>query len=151
MDHRIPIFEVKESSLQEFENEIFLHCFELKEAVDGDHPKIVYSPPGHLFDQVTGALVISMNSDWKPFLCESQGKNCEDSRRYLNPEIDFLSRLALWCKRYNADRISQPGGRYFLSSEGVWRKLTPDSERDWVAHWSLPRESWLLRASGIAG
>lgn len=95
-------------------------------------------------EQDTGALVISFDSEWTPFLGSTKGHNSLSSRWTLRGHPRLMTRI-VGALRENARAIRHRdhGGRLFLSKRGVHFK-NASGIKDWAAKWNLPRESGLL-------
>lgn len=140
---------ISENDLAEFEVAIAVACAHKSPApFRGAPPPVTDATPVTLPDRFrdgAGAIVISFDARWHPFLNNGVGHHVGELPRWYLPQNPLLDAVCTALK--NPDelrRAGASGGRVFLHAAGVRRRLAGEMERE-VLTWQLPRHSALLR------
>lgn len=141
--------EIPEANLAEFELAIATAC-----ALQSEIPLAAGIPPipdgsrialPDKFKDGTGSLILSFDIDWHPFLNNGRGHHVGERPRWYVPHVAMLQLVSTALQHPEEIRRASgsAGGRVFLSSSGVRRRLAGHPESQ-VLLWRLPRRSVLL-------
>ena len=140
--------QVTEQDLAQFEMAVAIACarqsdkrLDRQRPTHGDRAAQTLPP---YFSTEDGALVISFDRGWYPFLCNTGADDAGPERWYIPKVSRLIASIAraLQTPMQRATRYV-PGGRVFLDATGGRRRPEGHDEIP-VLRWSLPRKSALL-------
>lgn len=139
---------VTHKTLDEFELAIAVACVSKSEDRLDHHMPAGIDPAAlripDYFTANDGALVISFDLGWYPFLCNTKGYNHGPMRWYIPKVSQLVARVALALQSPQQKSLSSfSGGRIFLDGAGVRRRPEGRGEVR-VLSWTLPRDSGFL-------
>ena len=145
---------ITEEELSEFEEAIDVACLLKSSRPPSEAETLVESWRSSVpdyFRSADGALVVSFDQDWEPFLLNTRAYNRYDQRWYIPSGGEVLYSLgealeSVWLE----DDIR--GGRVFLNSYGACRRPAGTSApAEWLMVWATPRWSHLLGDATSSG
>lgn len=103
-----------------------------------------FSVPDYFRSQ--GALVLSFDAQWFPFLDNTVGYNRTPQRWYVPKTSQLIRRVALHMQTpAQRSRSPMPGGRTFFRHRGAFRRI--DGKRIEVLAWNFAKDSVFLASS----
>jgi hypothetical protein len=144
----VSAIQVTEQDLDQFELAVAIACVRQSDTrLDRQRPRSVDRTAGSLpsyFNTKDGALVISFDRGWYPFLCNASGDPAGPQRWYI-PKVSRLIATIARALQSPMQRATRyvPGSRVVLDAAGGRRQ--PDGHVEIpVLRWNLPRKSALL-------
>lgn len=142
------MFTVTPKEVDEFDRAILTACVLRSEhrmdderSYPTDWSSIIELPDYFYHDKY---LVISFDRGWYPFLDNTRGYNRGPQRWYI-PKCSRILAAIADALRWNSD--GRPGGRVFVSFDGVFRR--DDGEQIQLLDWELPKKSHFLGSGRV--